>query len=288
LDWKKLRIGEIPYANLYPIFFMLRKEADLSGYEFVGGVPSDLNRKIREGLIDISPSSSIEYLRHRDRYELIRDHSISSKGPVGSILLFSKTPIEALEGLTVLTSSQSETSVALLRIVLKKFYGLDCFFESSHKPLRDALSSDTPYLLIGDEALREAVRKWPGIIYIYDIGNEWFHHTGLPFTFALWIARRDCCSGKRDLYRKFLEDLDRAKTSAMKNLDKIAAVCPLKDILSEEYLLCYWRQMSFDLTNEHRKGLELFSAYAEELGLIGHNELLKKERASSKKKELPD
>jgi len=258
-------IGEIPYANLFPIFYTLKKESDLSGYEFVEGVPSALNKKIREGLIDVSPSSSIEYLHHRDKYELIENHSISSRGPVGSILLFSRKPIETLDGLTVLTSSQSDTSVALIRIVLKKFYGLDCHYQSSDKQLKDAVSANTAYLLIGDEALSESL-KWPAL-HIYDIGDVWYKHTGLPFTFALWIARKDCCAEKTELYRKFIDDLNRAKTSALKSLDTIAASCPLKGMLSEGYLISYWKRISFDFTDEHRKGLELFSAYAKELGL---------------------
>jgi len=262
---QRLLIGEIPYANLFPIFYMLKRGPDLSDYEFIKGSPSELNKKIREGLIDVSPSSSIEYLRHRDRYELIENHSISSRGPVGSILLFSKEPIERLGGLTVLTSSQSETSVALIKIVLKKFYKLDCHFKSSNMPLREALSSDTPYLLIGDEALREAL-KWHGL-YVYDLGDVWYKHTGLPFTFALWIARKACCPEKSELYKKFIDDLDRAKTSALSSLDTIAASSPLKDALSEEYLISYWKGMSFDFTQEHRKGLELFMVYAQELGL---------------------
>ena len=266
LDKNRLLIGEIPYANLFPIFYMLKRESDLSGYEFIQGVPSDLNKKIRKGLIDVSPSSSIEYLRHRDTYELIENHSISSKGPVGSILLFSKKPIETLDGLTVLTSSQSETSVALIQIVLSKFYELDCRFQSSNKTLKDAISSNTAYLLIGDEALREAL-KWPGLSR-YDIGELWYKHTGLPFTFALWIAHKQCRAEKSDLYRRFLHDLDSAKTSALRNLDAVAASCPLKDTLSEKDLVTYWEKMSYDFTDEHRKGLELFSAYAKELGLI--------------------
>lgn len=235
-------------------------------YEFVEGAPSDLNKKIREGLIDVSPSSSIEYLRHRDKYELIENHSISSSGPVGSILLFSKKQLETLGGFTVLTSAQSETSAALIRIVLNKFYKLDCLFESSDKPLKDAIDSDTPYLLIGDKALREAL-KWPGL-YIYDIGELWHKYTGLPFTFALWIAHKDNCSEKIELYKKFIDDLNRAKISALKNLHIAAASCPLKDMLSKKALITYWQRMSFDFNNEHRKGLELFSAYSKELGLI--------------------
>jgi len=266
MNRQRLLIGEIPYANLFPIFYMLKRGPYLSDYEFIEGPPSELNKKIRDGLIDISPSSSIEYLRHRDRYELIENHSISSRGPVGSILLFSKKPIESLGGLTVLTSSQSETSVALIQIVLKKFYELDCHFESSGMPLREALSSDSPYLLIGDEALRESL-KWPGL-HVYDLGDIWYKHTGLPFTFALWISRKACCTGKSELYNKFIRDLDRAKTSALSSLDIIAASSPLKDTLSEKYLISYWKGMSFDFTPEHKKGLDLFLTYAKELGLI--------------------
>ena len=113
----KLKIGRFSYSNLFPIFYMLEKECDCSEYEFIEGVPSELNKKIRENEIDVSPSSSIEYLRNPDKYDLLDDHSISSKGPVGSIFLFSRRPIETLNGLTVLTSSQSETSVALQEIL---------------------------------------------------------------------------------------------------------------------------------------------------------------------------
>jgi chorismate dehydratase len=81
----KLKIGRFFYSNLFPIYYMLEKEADCSSYEFVEGVPSYLNREIREGRIDVSPSSSIEYLKNTDRYDLIEGHSISSMGPVGSV-----------------------------------------------------------------------------------------------------------------------------------------------------------------------------------------------------------
>lgn len=266
MDKNRLIIGKIPFANLFPIFYMLGKGSDLSGYEFVEGAPSELNGKIRAGLIDVSPSSSIEYLRHPDIYELIENHSISSRGPVGSILLFSKKPIEMLDGHTVLTSSQSETSVALIQIVLKKFYRLNCRFESSKKPLTDALISETPYLLIGDEALREAL-KWPNLP-VYDIGDLWYKHTGLPFTFALWIANKGSCADKSALYKQFIGDLNRAKASALRSLSSIAAASPLKGMFSEKGLISYWEKISFDFTDDHRRGLSLFNTYAKELGLI--------------------
>lgn len=262
----KLKIGRFSYSNLFPIFYTLEKECDCSEYEFIEGVPSELNKKIRENEIDVSPSSSIEYLRNPDKYDLLEEHSISSKGPVGSIFLFSKRPIETLDGLTVLTSSQSETSVALIKIIFRKFYDIECNLRSSSLPITEAIKSNPAYLLIGDEALGEAL-KWPKL-FIYDIGEMWYKNTGLPSVFALWIIRKSCCEEKAALLEKFKRDLLKAKESALKNFESIAKASPLRKVLSEEELVAYWKGISYDFTDEHRKGLELFRRYSKELGFI--------------------
>ncbi len=262
----KLRIGRFSYSNLFPLFFMLDSEADCSSYEFIEGVPSELNRKIRQGEIDVSPSSSIEYLRNQELYDLIPNHSISSRGPVGSIFLFSKRPIETLDGLTVLTTSQSETSVVLLHIILTKFYNIFCHLMPTSEPIASALRSHEAYLLIGDDALTEAL-KWPGL-HIYDLGDLWYKNTGLPSVFALWIARRQCCMDRPGLLERFREDLDRAKDRALRDLPAVAAVSPLRHVLTQEELVAYWKGISFDFGQEHRQGLDLFSRYARQLGLM--------------------
>lgn len=262
----RLRIGKIYYANLFPIFYMLERSFGSSAYDFVEGVPSVVNRLLRDGEIDVSPSSSIEYLRNTASYTVLGGHSISSAGPVGSILLFSRRPIETLNGLSVLGSSQSETSLALLEIVLKKFYGLDFTLKLSSESLPKGLETHSAYLLIGDDALKEALR-WPKL-FIYDLGDIWHKNTGLPFVFALWIARNDRISQDPEIFERFRLELDAAKTGAMKNLRKIAGESSLSGVLSEDEIVSYWRGISYDLTAEHRQGLELFRKYAEELGLI--------------------
>ena len=77
----KLRIGKISYVNMYPIFHALEGEFRNPSYEFVEGYPSELNRMLRDGELDVSPSSSIEYLRHKDMYTYLDGHSVSSRGP---------------------------------------------------------------------------------------------------------------------------------------------------------------------------------------------------------------
>ncbi len=263
---RRLRIGRIAYANLFPIFYILQRDSDCSKYEFIDGVPSGLNRLVREGRIDISPSSSIEYMRNRDRYILINGHSISSEGPVGSIFLFSRRPIETLAGLDILTSSQSETSTALLEIILKEFYEIDCRLRPSGQVLEEAIRSNTAYLLIGDEALIEA-RKWHKL-YIYDLGELWYRYTGLPFVFALWITGRDCCVEEKELFERFRNDLNHAKETALKDLSIIAEASPLRAVISEDELVSYWKGISYDLKERHMKGLGLFEEYLKKYKLI--------------------
>ena len=59
MDGQILRIGKIPYANLFPIFYVLERDMDCSQYEFVEGMPSTLNRMLRDGDIDLSPNAKI-------------------------------------------------------------------------------------------------------------------------------------------------------------------------------------------------------------------------------------
>ncbi len=238
-----------------------------------------LNRMLRNGQIDLSPSSSIEYLRYKDGYVFIDGHSLSSKGPIESIFLISRIPIERLEGRKILTSSQSDTSVVLLDIILKKFYKVECFLESTNETLESLLNKADAFLCIGDDALKakkmvESNDKDSSLFHIYDLGDLWFRNTGLPFVFALWIVRKDSSQEKADLLKKFTHDLNKAKTLAREHFDKIAhALKPLLFnrhalLLTEKEILSYWKGISFDLKEEHKKGLELFRKYSEELGLL--------------------
>ena len=113
-----LRIGEISYLNCTPIFSMLRSRFADPEYQFVCGTPAELNQRLRSAEIDICPSSSIEYARNPDSYLILPDISIASIGAVKSVLLFSPLPIEALNGAEIALTGESETSVALLKILL--------------------------------------------------------------------------------------------------------------------------------------------------------------------------
>src|SRR5436309_15132939 len=94
-----------------PVFYRL--DADV---EQVQGVPTDLNRRLLDGEIDIAPISSIEYARNADRLRLLPRLCVGSEGAVDSIQLVSRVPLEQVR--TVGVTPESATSVALTKILL--------------------------------------------------------------------------------------------------------------------------------------------------------------------------
>jgi chorismate dehydratase len=277
----KLKVGRINYANLFPIYYTLEKEFDCSSYEFVDGVPSHLNRMLRAGAIDVSPSSSVEYLRNRSLYNILDGVSISSRGPVGSVFLFSRRPIEALSGNMIILTSQSDTAVALLEIILRRFYGLDYSFEVSESP---ETKGKNTFLMIGDDAIKynsrvsklqsyftemdgcdaEPVQCLEPATLVHDLGEIWFKKTGLPFVFALWMARKelyDPADPRHEIFNKYIADLKAAKEIALKNLPEIARSSPLKPYLNEDEIIEYWNKLDYELSDDHKKSLSLFTEY---------------------------
>jgi chorismate dehydratase len=261
-----LRIGEISYLNCTPLFAALHSREMSSDYQFIAGTPAELNAKLRSGEIDLSPSSSIEYARSPSSYLILPDLSISSFGAVKSVMLFAEVPIEALDGATIALSGESATSVALLKVLLAKRYS----FSNSFVTAGSAGSSPEPgcaaTLLIGDSALRRAAMAHGP--FIYDLGELWWEFTGLPFVFALWLLRRSVqidLPGESQLVHSRLLS---AKQYSVLKFVEIAETLKEIDWTTREFVINYWRGISYDLTPQHIAGLQLFYRYAAETGLI--------------------
>ncbi len=267
-----LRIGRISYLNLYPIFRGLEKTVEDAGrYRFLYGHPALVNRRLRKGDVDASPSSSIVYLKSPADFSLIEGHSISCFGPIRSIYLFSRLPLTEFRGGTIGVTNQTETSAALLKIVLKKFLGMNFKARVTGLPAARALQTYGACLAIGDEAMiagKQMVKKGQtGSTFVYDLGLIWKEKTGLPFVFALWIARKDSVAQNKKAFRGFRRDLERAKQYALAHLEEASKETPLKGLAPED-VLRYWRGISYGLDPMEKKGLALFRKYAKELDLL--------------------
>ncbi|MEI6215247.1 MAG: menaquinone biosynthesis protein [Desulfuromonadales bacterium] len=262
-----LRIGRIEYANCTPLYHQLMELFPCDGYDFIAGVPAELNRKLAAGTIDVCPSSSIEYALHPDDYLILPDISISSCGAVGSVLLFSRFPIEKLNGSNILLSSESATSVNLLKILMSQLYGASCSYTVTRNSFTEvSFDADNPaLLLIGDAALRAALSGTD--MYMYDLGTLWFDWTGLPFVFALWLCRRDaaCNEDLKTLGRQLIA----SRESATRSYGRIADCSLESDWMGRERLLSYWRHnISYELAPPELYGLKLFYKKCHMSGLI--------------------
>jgi chorismate dehydratase len=260
-----LRIGQIEYANCTPLFHVLREQFPCSGYDFVSGVPAELNRMLLAGEIDVCPSSSIEYAYHPDRYTILPQLSISSVGAVASVLLFSKVPIEKLDCRKIRLSSESATSVNLLKILLGQRFGCSCNYETA-RPDAAVIDGDvSALLLIGDAALRTSFKN-PDL-YVYDLGGLWYSWTGVPFVFALWLCRNEVAEAAE--LQGLARHLIHAKELVPGRLEQIAACAKEIGWMGQEQLLAYWRDnISYQLDERAQAGLMLYYTKCFECGLI--------------------
>ncbi|WP_297210822.1 MULTISPECIES: menaquinone biosynthesis protein [Thermodesulfovibrio] len=259
----KLKVGWIQYANVYPIFYVLQRESLLTeDIHLVKGVPSQLNWALRNELIDISPSSSVEYLLNKELYEFIDGISISSKKSVGSVLLFTDQELNRMNGKKILLTDQSATSHMLLRVILESFIGLSPTYDISAAP-----SSGDSFLLIGDDALR--YRKQNRNKKVYDLANLWYEYTGLPFVFALWITRKEITKPENILYAEytnFKQKLLYARDKWREYFSEMVKDYYLKSFMTEEEILYYWQEnMDYELTDLHKKSLNLFENHLKSL-----------------------
>lgn len=261
-----LRIGRISYLNVAPYFYFLRQEG-FPG-DIVAGVPSELNDMLAAGTIDACPSSSYEYGLNAEDYLLLPGHSISSVGPVHSVLLFTPGPLASLAGQDVAITGESATSINLLKILLKEFCGVDdVSYIVPPGDVETLLNQGQSALLIGDRALA-AERSCPEGFQITDLGALWYHFTGLPFVFALWIVRRAAVKKSPEELRALSVQLQKAREKAFLHLPEMALNLSENTIFTADQLEDYWKGMSYDLTDGHIEGLRLYFTLCHKHGLL--------------------
>lgn len=263
---RPLRVGRIPFANLVPVYRALEEILPPGAVRFVPGQPSALNRRLRAGRLDVSPSSSIEYGRNPGRYLVVPGISVASRKKVMSVLLFSRTPLAALPPGPVGATSASDTSVVLLEILLRASRGGRDRVVRSRLPVDGGMDRFGAFLAIGDEALRARVAHpdW----HVTDLGEWWHRETGTPFVFALWIVSRESLAARGEAVRAFGRALLSAKRAARKAIDRSGgAGLPVPDGVPRPLVEEFWRNLSYDLDGE-REGLALFFRLARKIGRL--------------------
>ena len=252
-----MRIGAVSYLNTKPLVYGLAELAPQ--HELVFDLPSRLADQLAAGELDVALIPSIEFFQNPD-YHIVSDACIGCRGPVRSVKLLSRVPLESIR--TLALDEGSRTSVALIRILLQERFGLaprlvPFPIDAAPESIRaDAL------LMIGDRAMHPPAGQFAAE---WDLGDVWCRWSELPFVFAMWV----CGGGVSPARQTELGIvLSGARDLGVANVEQIAREEHARFGLSYDDCLTYLRDhLHFMLGPRELAGLRLFHKHASHMGL---------------------
>lgn len=250
----KPRLGCVPYLNAKPLiaWFSMGEEA---GADVVFDDPSLLGPMVKEGTLDAAIASSFFAIADPS-LKIAADVSISSNGPVRSVRLLSRKPVEEIESLAL--DQASMTSNHLARIWLAEAHGRSPKVQARPADLESMLAEFDAAVLIGDAGMSANAEG----LHVVDLGEAWHDWTGLPFVWAVWV-------GKNGLTPQLAEQLRSAKDYGVRNVDEIASGAAHE--LGWDFEKCrdyLHHAIDFDLGDRHLQGLALFAEKCRQHGFV--------------------
>ena len=278
---KTLRIGCVKYLNARPLIRGWPGEVEFDH-------PSALCERLANGELDIALVSSFEFLRN-PIYRIIDDVSISSDGPVYSVVVAHRDEISKIDEIEL--DPASETAVNLLRCLLGEL-GLNPHLKQCSTGILSAGGTDSScgeplgpagvspavekpgsagraQLLIGDQAIRYR-QKHADEFQFWDLGEQWKKPMGLPFVYALWLIRPEVRDPKtianrlRVLRDENLVDLDELIAEVVAGVGDPGA---REKFDPEFYSRYYHEHLRFTFAKAEKEGLRTFAQLCAKRGL---------------------
>ena len=240
-----IKVGAVSFLNTKPLIQPIL-DNQIPNIDLTLDVPSNIADELRVGTLDVALIPVIEYFRFSD-YLILPEISISSRGAVKSIRIFSRKPISECQ--TIALDTNSRTSRVLTQIILAEKYDIyPSFLDCPPTVNLESVETDA-VLLIGDSALRNI----GSTEFEVDLGTMWHDLFGLPFVYACWVTRYNIDLG--DLPQL----LKKAKHVGIDQIQSIASIeskkLGLSRPLCEDYLRNY---IYYDLGPQEIEGMTLF------------------------------
>jgi chorismate dehydratase len=235
-------VAAVNYLNTKPLLYGIKKHPVFEQIDLVEDYPAKIADMLLNGIVDLAlvPIAIIPQMK---QHHIITDFCIGSDGAVASVCLFSEVPVQEIEELYL--DYQSRTSVLLAKLLLKEYWKKNVrFIDAPSEEFKNKIVASTAGVIIGDRALEQRLKSK----YIYDLGEAWKHHTGLPFVFAAWI------SNKR-LFADFVIQFNEANAVGVQHLNEVITENPCTVIDLRKY---YTECISYNLDEGKKKGMKLF------------------------------
>jgi predicted solute-binding protein len=270
-----LRIGCVRYLNARPLIRGWPGDVEFDH-------PSALCQRLAGGELDVALVSSFEFLRN-PIYRIVDDISISSEGPVYSVVVAHRGDIFDIKEIEL--DPASETAVNLLRCLLAELR-LEARLVQRNTGILPVGTADVSpavaesdwarraQLLIGDQAIGFR-QSHTGECQFWDLGQQWQKLVDLPFVYALWLIRPEVRDPKRVADRlRALRDANLAKLDDL-IAEVVAGVAdPGHPKLDQQFLVRYYREhLRFSFGGKEKEGLRTFASLCAKHGLLSHRDL---------------
>jgi len=245
----KLKISAVSYTNTKPFIYGIEHTDLINKIELSLDTPTDCAQKLIDNVVDIGliPVAATLSL---PEWNIVSDYCIGAVGPVNSVFIFSNCDIRDIK--TLQLDPQSRSSNNLARVLLKNFWKKDYQEVFNAPDYTQSTDPHTAFVLIGDRTFGKK-EQYP---FVYDLAEEWGKFTGLPFTFAAWIANKP-------IPQEFIDEFNVSLKYGLDHRAEVISQLPSRsDFDLEDYLM---HKLDFDLNEDKKKALYLFLDYVKAL-----------------------
>ena len=239
-----IKISAVSYLNTLPFIYGLKQSELIHSIDLKLDYPSICADKLINGEVDLALVPVAVIPKLKEAY-IISDYCIGSNGAVDTVCLYSEVPITEIESIAL--DYQSRTSVSLLKILLKEYWQLNPELKKADIGFEENIKDNNAALVIGDRAFNLNSKHK----YIYDLSAIWKEMTALPFVFATWVANKK-------LPHDFICDFNAALKCGLNDIDKAIAVEMVNCLNCENPADYLNNKISYALSAEMKKGMELF------------------------------
>ena len=249
-----LKVARTPHLNA-EAFYVDMERRGLSLYDIL---PGGVAAAIETGEIDAGPVPLVDAFRLADQTKQVSGFCIATTEKAMSVLLYSQKPIEELGGVNIGVPDNAETPHRLLQVLMSLKY------QVQPGDYVDMTEPHDAFLIADDPALRRRLGA-RGFPHRYDLGEEWFKWTGLPFVFSRWVARKDL--GDAD----FLLLEDTLYVGLEEGVENLFHESDPRDklLMLPKEVVEYIQGHRFFVGLSERKAIELFQGYLKQLSLDG-------------------
>jgi len=178
------KIVAVNYSNTFPFVYGIEKSGLMEAYDLQLLHPVGCAEAFISGEADIAllPVGALNLL---PEHKIITDMCIGAVQQVKSVLLVSHKPLQEIKSIAL--DTESATSVRLCKVLAANFWNIAPRFQAVQVKNHADFPEMDAFVVIGDKAFELA----PRFEYGYDLAEEWFKFTGLPFVFAVWVSQPD-------------------------------------------------------------------------------------------------